>query len=126
MREIKFRGWNKENKTMTPPFPIFMCTGDPECRYIFMQYTGLKDKNGKEIFEGDIVNWYIGGIEPYGIGWIVYGGHWEYAGFGIETHRLNPPNETGFTWDMLNPEYAKDAEVIGNIYENPELSQEAQ
>jgi len=62
-REIKFRAWHEINKNMHPPSSMFEittngqiyregfnCTDD----YILMQYTGLKDKNGKEIYEGDI------------------------------------------------------------------------
>jgi len=63
MREIKFRAWDKEKKVM-----LFMSDGsfsnhriwwletnDCQDRYILMQFTGLKDKNGKEIYEGDKV-----------------------------------------------------------------------
>jgi len=59
VREIKFRAWNKENKKMD----YFHLThgdsygigGDIFPEYEIMQYTGLKDKNGKEIYEGDIM-----------------------------------------------------------------------
>jgi hypothetical protein len=67
-----------------------------------MQYTGLKDKNGKEIFEGDVTTSEIGD-EPMAV---VF---WE----GCFCHKW--PDGNGH---IFNP---KNIEIIGNIYENPEL-----
>ncbi len=74
------------------------------------QYTGLKDKNGKEIYEGDIVEWAGYKMEVFwgediGIG---YGSCWRPCGDNKGYHE----SMTGFI-----DEY----EVIGNIYDNPEL-----
>ena len=75
-----------------------------------MQYTGLHDKNGKEIYEGDIVEWAGYKMEVFwgediGIG---YGFCWRPCGDNTDYHE----SMTGFI-----DEY----EVIGNIYDNPEL-----
>ena len=53
MREIKFRYWDRSRKTMV--YDINPGVADESDRFIVMQYTGLKDKHGKEIYEGDIV-----------------------------------------------------------------------
>ena len=117
-REIKFRAWVEEENEMLPVEEMIFCEvggvaeindwwGDS--RFILMQYTGLKDKNGVEIYEGDIVE-----IEPN------YGGDLFY---GLETCVVKWDNEEAMFYvqtskDGLWNRYSK---VIGNIYENPEL-----
>ena len=68
------------------------------------QFTGLKDKNGKEIYEGDIVK------SVYGNGYIVF----EYIGFAIKSIGSE-------SIDFEFPSFYLNCEIIGNIYENPEL-----
>lgn len=103
-REIKFRAWDKLSQKMKTEITRLQLphTEHEENLYgtVLMQYTGLKDKNGVEIFEGDIVS--STGVFSKVI--------WkdEDAMFGIH----NGQYELGFY---------KGIEVIGNIYQNPEL-----
>lgn len=118
MREIKFRAWNKkENKweslggivldieTGRPWWTDFGEMMEEAEDVILVQYTGLKDKNGVEIYEGDVVRGIFYNHEPEigKVDWYEKG-----AGFNIFGY---PMNINGL----------HDIEVIGNIYENPEL-----
>jgi len=149
MKEIKFRLWDKEKKKMVYPsyqsralknqarheclhlYPdsscclfdtdkedmIFLIQPDETDR--IMQFTGLKDKKGKEIFEGDIVRFY-----PYELskqrhkrgllinGRIVFNNQAQFCIRYIDM--FNPDGETDYL-------FSKECEVIGNIYENPDL-----
>ena len=80
--------------------------------HILMQYTGLKDKNGKEIYEGDIIRGerlhyynYLKGLQEAIIEWLHCGAWYPFAN-----------DDDG----MPYPE-SEECEIIGNIYENPEL-----
>lgn len=111
MREIKFRAWNKSNVMMMDvekySFKTNQVYFDSERweEFELMQYTGLKDKNGKEIYEGDIVKTNCGVHEVIFID----------GGYCLDTGVL--------ATDLyrLIDSAGNHIEVIGNIYENHEL-----
>jgi uncharacterized phage protein (TIGR01671 family) len=133
MREIKFRAWDKTNKKMLILQPIRTMVSE-DCfvlpvyeglshdgieNYELMQYTGLKDKNGKEIYEGDVVKtfWQHDGVECHDYeltGEIVW--NKEDACFSLDCSDQTIRFITTYEREELI-----DIEVIGNIYENPEL-----
>ena len=134
MRKIKFRGKHHETNNWIYGSLVKMDGGgyaildgkfSPEHEEVFLnvlefqavkyktigQFTGLQDKNGNDIYEGDIIK------VDENIGRIVWGGYWNYSAFGIETDNPLYPNDKPVTWDALNPEWVKDIEIIGNIHE---------
>lgn len=104
MRELKFRAWDKGNSTMFFGIEGHLERFDDEM-YQIMQFTGLKDKNGKEIYEGDIFQ-----DEEDGSCEFV---EWDNDFGGWSTQAWYSVGEFTQAIDHL--------EVIGNIYENPEL-----
>jgi uncharacterized phage protein (TIGR01671 family) len=101
-REIKFRAWNSQQNLMVEDANWLVDKKIDAA--ILMQLTGLKDKNGKEIYEGDIVK-----LED-----IICPITWEDGGFQMIT--IKSQGKSYAVQDRL-----KYFEVIGNIYENPNL-----
>jgi len=150
-RDIKFRLWNQETKTMIHPsdsthylltfignvlgnYDYINKSGEREHTFFdidnveLMQYVGLKDRNGKEIYEGDIVvkdsYIWLDDSEPNYRGTV----DWIYSQWQVIAHCINK-NRRGISDGVnegLNDEGFEENEksdwiVIGNIYDNPEL-----
>ena len=115
MREIKFRFWDKDLKKMCNRNPL---TYDFWVDNIVpLQYTGLKDKNGVEIYEGDILK-----ITPDRYSNYISLGYVEYD---HDSARYRVTTGKGYdTRNAFDINCDADFEVIGNIYENPELLEE--
>lgn len=107
-RQIKFRAWDSRNRKMDicdsldERFPDF-AVNFQDAQYVVMQFTGQMDKNGKEIYEGDVCK------APHDFG---------PGGFSERQFTVGWHNERGYQWNYWD---LTQIEVIGNIYENPEL-----
>ena len=134
MREIKFRAWDRTLKEMTYGRPQLVLRfsgkvteGSIVPDITLMQHTGLKDKNGKEIYEGDIVR---GPSDSavilqtlakrnrrdqaiFTVEWLHPMADW--PGFALVSK-----SEMERTYPRLN-----ECEIIGNVWENPELLRES-
>ena len=112
-REIKFRAWDKEEKKMNyfDLMDLWHDMADGNCDDEVMQFTGLHDKNGKEIYEGDIVKTDEGFIGLVEFGRFPYVANIEDYGYFIKAHE----------YFKLTANTCQAVEVIGNIYESPQL-----
>jgi len=143
---IKYRVWDKATSVMMPVSNINFgddgasraivvdspnewyvpCVAGDSC--VLMQYTGLKDKHGTDIYEGDVVvqpgyKWFDDGVPNYrdSVEWI-------YSQWQVVAHCVNP-NKRGISDGMnggLNDEGVEEDgvsgwEIIGNIYQHPHL-----
>jgi len=121
MREIKFRAWHHDERKMWVNIGtdglggIILDTRNMRLQplkgnAILMQYTGLKDNNSKEIYEGDLVRLRNHSTYPYEVYW-----DGRDSSFRMRFNREMQFDKTSL---LL---FAQHGEVIGNIYENPEL-----
>ena len=110
-REIKFRVWDVDGKEFVGDMCLHI-DGSILCdhgttgyvgEFIIQQYTGLNDKNGKEIYEGDIVKFTI------------------EKDYGIVDYEISEVKWWKHSWIIFDGFGHYPVEVIGNIYENPEL-----
>lgn len=131
-REIKFRAWNTYSKKMcylneddsASYLDGMFCSelefinhhlNDKDSNYIFEQFTGLKDKNGKEIYEGDLLSLkYPNDLRRKTNAVIVY----DYGSNSLR-FKVYESTEMYVLYNHL-PKYLN-FEVIGNIHDNPEL-----
>ena len=127
MRTIKFRAWDKINNKMIldcGEYKHYAFGINYQKDIEFQQFTGLLDKNGKEICEGDIMKSKNNKNTRHLIGKVYF----KFGKFRIEYGFMNPEKEdrkgTFMSTDIAdNINGLVDWEVIGNIYENKELLQ---
>lgn len=131
MRDIKFRYWDKKKREMIYCGKLYIADShisfteeeftyiddhpEDNKNYVVMQYTGLKDENGKEIYEGDIVVNIDYGMCTicFGEGWVECGAFPISAGFYLYRDDAIEVSVADFVPNELI--------IIGNIYENPNL-----
>jgi len=109
MKELKFKIWDIRLKTYIPFTDDVKILKFKTDEYVIQQYTGLKDKNGKEIYEDDVVKYNKTGYDKIGPGIIEF-----FAGMFVCSWKDQTDDELGY---MI----IDDMEVIGNALENPEL-----
>ena len=131
MREIKFRAWLNTEKRMIDWKDLLIEKDDEEgfflwvkddpndnhsgatgeSDFVLMQYTGLKDENSTEIYEGDVIEW----LDPFGVtvrSQVIY----DETTASYKTYK----------GELSHISIRPNLKVVGNIYENPELLEEKQ
>ena len=130
MREIKFRAWDKQNSNMidgnnyqgsawiADALEVLMHGGCDEWteQLVLMQYTGLHDKNGKEIYEGDIIRECYT-IFPDDMEVFISEVLFQNGSFQLSGEDYEPFSGESSMCSIKST----DLEVIGNVWENPEL-----
>jgi uncharacterized phage protein (TIGR01671 family) len=133
-RIIKFRAWDKLAKYMVYPNSHMsmdlsgnvynLQNGAGGTDYELMQSTGIKDKNGKEIYEGDICRTFNDKM----MGLVEFNGNFEsysqYIGFKFKCHQTDGNPFLNSFSNAIYQSFGRASdyyEVIGNIFENPEL-----
>lgn len=126
MTALKFRAWWTGLKKMMTDFRIsadgriFSAAGNElfiPSDVIVMQSTGIRDKHGRELFEGDVITAWSQGYQHKGEV------RWRAAenGGGCPCYIIYPAFADGHFWHLNGGKDQSDVEIIGNIYENPDL-----
>lgn len=113
MREIKFRAWDTRRKEMEQCYDLYWFEENRvhqngDFNYILMQYTGRKDKDGKEVYEGDIVNYRVSRL----------GGLPEQE---VKSQLVHYDGNGNLKMGIYSAWFCHHEEIIGNKWENPEL-----
>jgi hypothetical protein len=123
-RVFKFRAWDGESMSIINDYPaelwpVLLSSGEDRGVWQVMEWTGLLDKQGKEIYEGDIVEaWSQGAHARFEVVW---------RQEGHPCFILYPAWQNGEFWHMHGSQesdgtFRDDLKIIGNIFETPELS----
>ena len=126
-REIRFRAWDKKSQKFrgingTRDLFSIRCDGFISEDYLLMQFTGLTDKNGVEIYEGDVLDL---GMTVNGCNLFIVVWDESRIGWSVKYNvKMNTPRN--YEYDIndffrIDENTDEGIEVIGNIYENPEL-----
>ncbi len=127
-RELKFKMWSLASKSMSPAIPLRLliqcCEEKPlvgKDMVVFLQYSGIKDVFGKEVYEGDICEQVLNG-KTY-VGEMIFSE--KNKGFGILAFTTKDDGNIGLSNNAYVDIKSNSTEglpkIIGNKYENPEL-----
>ena len=137
MKEIKFRAWHRKRRVIYhnvcfdsygypmqlkgPGIDVLDFVRRDDCE--LMQFIGLRDKNGEEIYEGDIIKWISGNKGYYFEGTVIKHNKYDRSGWGMLLNNQKRYNvfQSWFIDDEIIIVFPLNCEIIGNIYENPKL-----